>query len=352
MLRLRFNFLIILIVMFTYAIEELTLLKDEVVDTAKFTEYYSAEDAEDQGEQILDSNYFVMKREYSFTETGAIVVVVPLSEEESQEVASKEVVIKDEKLIPATLIEYQVQKGDTIGYIAKKYNVDEEIIKINNPKNIRVLKIGEKLRIPSENGVFHKVQKGDSLFKIAQKYKVKIGDVRRYNALETDALKLGQEIFIKNPDLKSLKTQIARETGVKSDKPKGATTSGFIMPIRYSGVSSPYGNRFHPVLKRYIMHAGVDLRARYIPFKAAQSGTVTFAGYKSGYGKILIIKHSDNYETRYAHTQSINVKKGEKVTQGQVVGQTGNTGRSTGPHLHFEIRKNGKTLDPMRNVAR
>lgn len=123
---------------------------------------------------------------------------------------------------------------------------------------------------------------------------------------------------------------------------------GFSMPVRYAGVSSPYGSRFHPILKRYIFHSGVDLVAKYVPLRAAKSGVVTFAGNMSGYGKIIIIKHDNGYETRYAHLSQISTRVGERVERGELIGKTGNTGRTTGPHLHFEIRRSGKTLNPMK----
>ena len=124
--------------------------------------------------------------------------------------------------------------------------------------------------------------------------------------------------------------------------------AGFAYPVRYAGVSSPFGNRFHPVLKRYILHTGVDLVAKYVPLRAAKSGVVTFAGNMSGYGKIIIIRHDNGYETRYAHLSVISTNVGEHVNQGDLIGKTGNSGRTTGAHLHFEIRQNGVPKNPMK----
>lgn len=347
MLRLRFNFLLILIIIFSYAVEELTVLQEEVVDTSKFSEYYSLGDGENQGEQILTSNYFVFHREYQINEKGELV---RKSEEEGVEEVVTEVPIEEAAVVEIT--EYTVKKGDTLSVIAKSFKIDEEIIKINNPKNKKIIKPGDKLRITSENGILYKIKKGDSLFKIATRYKVKIDDLRKYNKLESDSLVVDEEIFIKNPDLRTLRSEliVVREKKTPVSFEKGV--EGFIMPIAYQGVNSSYGNRFHPILRRYIMHAGVDLKARYIPFKASNDGIVSYTGYMSGYGKIVIVKHDKGYETRYAHIQEAWVKVGERVSQGQTIGKTGNSGRSSGPHLHFEMRKNGRTIDPMRNVIR
>ena len=124
--------------------------------------------------------------------------------------------------------------------------------------------------------------------------------------------------------------------------------AGFAYPVRYAGVSSPFGNRYHPVLKRYILHTGVDLVAKYVPLRAAKAGVVTFAGNMSGYGKIIIIRHDNGYETRYAHLSVISTNVGEHVNQGDLIGKTGNSGRTTGAHLHFEIRQNGVPKNPMK----
>lgn len=94
--------------------------------------------------------------------------------------------------------------------------------------------------------------------------------------------------------------------------------------MRYKGISSPFGNRFHPVLKRYILHTGVDLVAKFVPLRAAKAGTVSFVGYMNGYGKIIIIKHGNGFETRYAHLSKISTKVGEYVNQrrrGDLIGK-------------------------------
>ncbi|MBQ3437086.1 MAG: M23 family metallopeptidase, partial [Fusobacterium sp.] len=105
------------------------------------------------------------------------------------------------------------------------------------------------------------------------------------------------------------------------------------------------------VLKRYILHTGVDLKAKYIPLRAAQDGVVSFVGYMNGYGKIIIIKHNSGYETRYAHLSVMSTKVGERVKKGELIGKTGASGRVTGPHLHFEIRRNGTPLNPMKYLS-
>ena len=119
----------------------------------------------------------------------------------------------------------------------------------------------------------------------------------------------------------------------------------------YEKMTSAYGNRTysHNGKKVSDFHLGIDLissktKTDYIV--AFESGTVTYAGNNGGYGNVVYIDHGNGYQTRYAHQKSLSVKVGQKVTKGQTLGYMGTTGNSTGNHLHFEIRKNGSTIDP------
>ncbi|WP_369233927.1 peptidoglycan DD-metalloendopeptidase family protein [Streptomyces sp. R21] len=116
-------------------------------------------------------------------------------------------------------------------------------------------------------------------------------------------------------------------------------------------ITSPYGMRMHPILHVYKLHTGTDFGAAAgTPFKAARDGTVTFAGWSTGYGNRVIIDHGtidgDHIETTYNHMSALNVSVGQKVKVGQQVGAVGSTGYSTGPHAHFEVMQNGKYVDP------
>lgn len=116
-------------------------------------------------------------------------------------------------------------------------------------------------------------------------------------------------------------------------------------------ISSRYGSRLDPFHRRPAFHAGLDFRARRgVPVQATALGRVTKAGRQGGYGKMVEISHGDGVRTRYAHLSSINVRVGQSVQAGDIVGAVGSTGRSTGPHLHYEIRRNGRTVDPLRFV--
>ncbi len=125
-------------------------------------------------------------------------------------------------------------------------------------------------------------------------------------------------------------------------------------PLNYTRISSKFSKkRWHPVLKKYRAHLGVDFAApRGTPIKAAGRGKVSFVGNKGGYGKTVIIQHQDGYRTLYAHMKGYarGIKRGKTVKQGQTVGYVGNTGLSTGPHLHLGLYKNNRAIDPLKTV--
>jgi murein DD-endopeptidase MepM/ murein hydrolase activator NlpD len=112
-------------------------------------------------------------------------------------------------------------------------------------------------------------------------------------------------------------------------------------------ISSDFGWRNDPIDGRQRFHAGTDLRLAYgRDVRAAAAGVVTFAGNQGGYGTSVTVRHSDGIETRYAHLSAMDVREGDQVSAGQVIARSGNTGRTTGPHLHFEVRQNGRPVDP------
>lgn len=112
-------------------------------------------------------------------------------------------------------------------------------------------------------------------------------------------------------------------------------------------INSSYGYRKDPFTKKYAFHSGIDFDANYREKVIATAmGVVDHSGWYKSYGKTVIVKHENGYKTLYGHLSDIKVKKGDKVMTGQLIGLTGSTGRSTGPHLHYEIIKNGKTINP------
>lgn len=120
-----------------------------------------------------------------------------------------------------------------------------------------------------------------------------------------------------------------------------------IRPVE-AQICSPFGVRFHPIYRRYIKHDGVDLAVEYgNKVRAGADGVVKFAGWQAGYGLLIIINHEYGYETRYGHNSKLLVHPGQVVKKGQVICLSGNTGESTGPHVHYEVRFKGEPIDPV-----
>lgn len=117
----------------------------------------------------------------------------------------------------------------------------------------------------------------------------------------------------------------------------------------FTRISSTFGSRFHPIKKTWKHHSGVDYAAKQgTPVQAAGEGTVVSAGWNGGYGKAITIRHASGTETLYGHLSAIGVVNGQKVTAGRVIGNVGSTGQSTGPHLHYEVRRGGRPVDPLK----
>lgn len=151
---------------------------------------------------------------------------------------------------------------------------------------------------------------------------------------------LGRELAAGTERLRLLDAVLTRRTAMKETLPSS-------WPVDLPYQSSSFGWRRHPITGRHTMHEGLDFAApRGTPIHAASGGVVTEARYVPGYGKMVEINHGNGLVTRYAHASSISVKLGDMVSKGQQIARVGSTGRSTGDHLHFEVRIAGHPLDP------
>jgi murein DD-endopeptidase MepM/ murein hydrolase activator NlpD len=134
---------------------------------------------------------------------------------------------------------------------------------------------------------------------------------------------------------------------VNADGVGGSSARGMRMPVP-GRMTSGFGERFHPILGYERMHTGVDLAAAMgTPIVAAADGRVVSAGWHGGYGQLVAIAHTGGIETMYGHMSRIVAWSGEMVRQGQLIGYVGATGLATGPHLHYEVRKDGRPVNPM-----
>ncbi|OGE32353.1 hypothetical protein A3C59_05155 [Candidatus Daviesbacteria bacterium RIFCSPHIGHO2_02_FULL_36_13] len=249
----------------------------------------------------------------------------------------------------AEIIEYPVESGDTISSIASKFGISQDTIKwANDITNVNSVKPGQTLKILPETGVTHTVKSGDTLESVAKKYSAEPQAMVDFpfNDIPDDfSLKVGQVLIV--PD--GTPPQIA--TPKPKPQPKylaqGPSSPAFSAPGGAQFIW-PAGGGITQYYAWY--HPGVDIANRGAPgIAATDGGRVMVAGWpdSSGYGNRVILDHGNGYTSLYAHLSNIYVSVGQTVSRGQLIGQMGSTGRSTGTHLHLEIHFKGVALNPL-----
>ena len=211
---------------------------------------------------------------------------------------------------------------------------------------------------PDLVGRRHVVAPGETLFRVAKAYGVSPEALAAKNGIEDPrTLAVGQDLIIPEPEIGGpsapeqppmpLKENLRPASLVRG---KGASSNASLRgdlewPLR-GVLYTRFGRKGRDV------HDGIDLAAPVgTPIKAARSGTVIYAGEQRGYGLIAIIEHSNGLTTLYAHNRELRVKTGQRVSDGQVIATVGESGRTTGPHLHFEVRKEGVPVDPLDHLG-
>ena len=230
---------------------------------------------------------------------------------------------------------YTVRSGDSVEAISRRFGLSlDAVIASNSLRNVRQLKAGETIRIPNMDGIPYKVKSGDSYSKIAQSFDVPLEAVLDANDIQDDTIHADAVLFI--PGARMDKNELRKALGEL-----------FIWPI--SGRrSSGFGWRNDPFSGVRSFHAGLDIVGPVgMAVKASADGRVSAIGYNATYGNFIIITHTPEYQTMYAHLNRILVKNGTYVNQGAIIGQVGNTGRSTGSHLHFAVYKNKVAINPL-----
>lgn len=249
------------------------------------------------------------------------------------------------------IIEHTVEDGETISSIASRYNLTlDTLLWENNLTERSTIRPGQTLRILPVDGVRHKVKKGETIYTIAKRYGLDQTQAQGivnypFNEFQDDenfTLTVGQ--FLMVPDgvkpTETVQTVARPRQAVQITPDAGAVspTGSFVWPAA-GRITQAY--RFY--------HKAIDIaNSGGGPILAADSGTVIVAGWpdNSGYGNRVVIDHGNGYVTLYAHMSVIQVQAGQTVSRGSVLGQMGSTGRSTGVHLHFEIRRGGVFEDP------
>ena len=185
-----------------------------------------------------------------------------------------------------------------------------------------------------------------NIITVSQKGNIKDVIISNNDIIETNEKK---EIVISKENKKP-KKEVKPDYVIEKEKaPDLSKQIAFISPLKGSNfrVSSKFGYRTHPVYKTKKFHGGIDLAApKNTPVYSVKAGVVIHSGFVRGYGNYVIVKHEDGYKSAYAHLNSIKVKKGNLVNEGVVIGSVGKTGTATGYHLHFELIKSNKKIDP------
>lgn len=235
--------------------------------------------------------------------------------------------------------EYTIQPGDTLSELAACFGVNvATLVAMNNIRDANRIAVGHVLVIPPDDGVYYRVVNGDTLWDISRRYGVSVDEIARKNSLgDSSLIQTGQVLFIPAVNTVSGPAQVA-----------SVSTRSFSWPVPTTGrVSSPFGPRWGG------FHYGVDIAVPAgTDILAAADGIVIAAEYKGTYGLTVRLDHGGGYETLYAHASRLMVSRGDRIQSGQRIALVGSTGRSTGPHLHFEVRRNGTPRDPLPYLDR
>ncbi|MDO8451622.1 MAG: M23 family metallopeptidase [bacterium] len=265
-----------------------------------------------------------------YTAPSAVVSSLDLSEYGVETVVSKKP--RDQVII------HIIQEGDTLGSIAEKFGVSIDTIKWANDIKKDSLTIGQQLKIPPVSGIVHKVKEGETIYTIAKKYKTDAQKIvnfpfNDFSDLETFTLAVGQTLIV--PD------------GVQPQAP------AILLPVPpvFAGGTGQFQWPAGGIISQYPVwyHNALDIANSAAPgIAAAEAGQIVSVEHlRYGYGKHIIISHGGGLSSLYAHLQDTYVKPGDRVARGQIIGKMGSTGRSSGTHLHFEVRKNGVIVNPL-----
>lgn len=240
------------------------------------------------------------------------------------------------QLEPLKYAIYRVKKADSFFQIMARTGLDPDTLaNVNQLVSVHSLSPGQKLKIPNYRGILYEPEKKETLAKVAGRFQLPVEFLRFLNRKPFYTADGSKAWFLPGAKL-------------SPSERKYFKGKAFIHPLPGARVTSRFGMRRHPLTKRQSFHSGVDLAAaKGSDVVASGTGRVIFAGRRGHYGNLVILKHKHGYHTYYGHLSKINVRRGQRVRQGQTIGLVGATGRATGPHLHFETRRLGKAKSPL-----
>lgn len=256
----------------------------------------------------------------------------------------------------------EVDVGDNLWRIARRYNVSgEEILKANKltngvllPGQVLIIPQVAQVALPPGYDVVH-VKDGETAIDVANRVGVPLIELVRENDLASlYQIPAGTALRYRKPraqrDPANNDATVATEAApARSNNPE---KTGLMMPLN-GKIGDRFGWRRHPILGETLFHTGLDLPApRGTPIRAASDGRVIYSGWLRGYGQTMVVRHGGGYTTRYAHCSALLKKRGDIVRRGEKIAKVGSSGRSTGPHCHFEVRLLGQPLNPMKFLKR
>lgn len=242
----------------------------------------------------------------------------------------------------------EIKKGDNYWKIARDYNSNiDSLIGVNIFWEDLLARLGGIVAVPSQKGVLEFITDYKQIKTLAREYEVSLDDieVQKTPLLHSFYYKFNENrkpiaVFIKDgkPRKQNMTSALAAKFELREmfRSPLGGRLSSF------------FGSRNHPVYSKRRFHNGLDIAAKHGTLVgAARAGRVTATGWNGGYGKRVVIEHDKGYKTLYGHLSQINVRPGQNVSAGAILGRVGSTGLSTGPHLHFTLWHNNKLINPM-----
>ncbi len=233
-----------------------------------------------------------------------------------------------------TYTAYAMRPGDQANKLAEQFGITTDtIFSFNGIKNARSLRAGQILKIPNMSGILYQAKEGDTVPAVAAAHNVSSDRIIEVNGLFSEDLEAGTTVFL--PDARLPSFTMREISGDLFHWPVGGW------------ITSYFGWRNDPITGERRYHNGLDIGAAYgTPVGAAIEGTVVSTGYTSILGNFVSISHYAGYQTLYAHLSKITVKAGQRVSQGQLIGNIGTSGYSTGAHLHFSVYKYGRPINP------
>ncbi len=251
---------------------------------------------------------------------------------------------------------YIVKTGDTISGIASRFGLKSStLLWANSLHEYSLIREGQQLTIPPVDGLVYTVRKGDTIARIAKLFETDAEKILQINRLvSADKISIGQTLILPDavqpapvytPRTQGTLLSRLRDLIIPSKKQPpakaGGTATRFLWPTSARRITQYFGWR----------HSGVDIAGPTSnSIYAAASGRVVLAGWQRGYGLTLLVDHGNGFTTRYGHSRKLFVSSGEYVEKGQTIAMVGSTGRSTGPHVHFEILKNGRRVNPLSYI--